>query len=84
MYDLYFTLRSVTPGQKGRDALRRAGVSCELIRAPRAIAPGGCAYALTLRGRDREAALRALERVSLRPEGVWQRGPDGAYEREGL
>ncbi|MBR6119677.1 MAG: DUF3343 domain-containing protein [Oscillospiraceae bacterium] len=84
MYDLYLTLRSVTPGQKGREALRRAGISCELLRAPRAIAPEGCAYALALRSRDRDRALEVLERAALRPEGLWLRGGAGSFERSGL
>lgn len=84
MYELYMTLRSVTPGQKGRDALRRAGVGCELIRAPRDIAPGGCAYALALRDRDRDRALLTLDRAGLRPEGIYRRGADGSFERCGL
>jgi len=84
MYDFYLTLRSVTPAQKGREAMRRAGIPCALLRAPRAIAPGGCAYALALRSRDRDRALAALERAALRPEGLWLRSGSGSFERSGL
>ncbi len=84
MYDLYLTMRSVTPGQKGRDVLRRAGIRCELLRAPRSIADRGCAYALTLRERDGYRALPVLDRAGLRPEGIYRRSPNGSFERFGL
>lgn len=81
MYDWYYTLRSVTWGQKGRDALRRAGVRCALLRAPREIAPGGCAYALALHREDAGRAAAALARAEVRPEGSWSRLPDGSFGR---
>ena len=33
MLDLYFTVRSVTPGQKGRDALNAAGELVNRLKA---------------------------------------------------
>ncbi|MBR7010437.1 MAG: DUF3343 domain-containing protein [Oscillospiraceae bacterium] len=83
MYDMYLTVRSVTRGQKGRDVLSRAGLRCALVRAPRAIAPGGCAYALALRRGDEARALRLLERAGVPVEGCWISGADGRFERVG-
>lgn len=83
MYDLYFTVRSVTPGQKGRDALIRAGYRCSLVRAPRAIAPNGCAYALRLRGGDQAGAAEVLIRAGVRAEGCYLIRSDGGFERVG-
>lgn len=83
MYDVYLTVRSVTRGQEGRDALRRAGLRCALVRAPRAVAPGGCAYALALRRGDEARALSLLDRAGVRVEGCWISGADGRFERVG-
>ena len=81
MLDFYFTVRSVTPGQKGRDALARAGLRCRLLRAPAAAAPRGCAYALAVRRADAARAAAVLDRAGVRVEGRWLRGPDGSFGR---
>ncbi len=81
MLDYYFTVRSVTPGQKGRDALNRAGIRCRLLRAPAAAAPQGCAYVLTVRQSDAPAAAAVLDRAGVRVEGRWLRRGDGSFVR---
>ena len=81
MLDYYFTVRSVTPGQKGRDALNRAGLRCGLLRAPAVTAPRGCAYALAVRRADASRAAAILDRAGVRTEGRWLRRPDGSFER---
>lgn len=81
MNDLYLTLRSVTPGQKGRDALQKAGIRCSLLRAPREIAPGGCAYALALREQDRSRAQMVLDRSGVRWVSCYRRRADGSFVR---
>lgn len=81
MLDLYLTVRSVTPGQKGRDALNRAGLRCRLLRAPAATAPRGCAYALAVPRAEGSRALSILDRAGVRAEGCWLRRPDGSFER---
>ena len=83
MYDLYLTVRSVTPAQKGRDALSRAGVRCRLLRAPRSIAPGGCAYALALNRREADRAAAGLAGAGVAVEGAWLRREDGSFVRLG-
>ena len=83
MNDLYLTVRSVTRGQKGRELLTRAGIRCALVRAPRAIAPEGCAYALTLRRGDAVQAKNLLDRGGVRVEGRWLRGPGDRFEQVG-
>lgn len=84
MLDYYFTVRSVTPGQKGRDALSRAGLRCRLLRAPAATAVKGCAYALAVRQTDWARAAEILARAGVRIEGRWLRRTDGGFERLGL
>ena len=81
MYSLYLTLRSVTWGQKGKDALTQAGMRPRLLRAPREIAPGGCAYALALPERDAALARQILDRAGVRWVGSFLRRPDGSFVR---
>ena len=81
MFDVFFTLRSVTRGQRGSEALRRAGVESRLLRAPREIAPEGCGYALAVRSRDWVRGLRVLEAAGLGTEGQFRRLRDGGFER---
>lgn len=81
MYDIYFTLRSVTRGQRGSEVLARAGIPRALIRAPREVAAGGCGYALTVRSRDSLRAWEALTRSGVPVEGTWRRLPGGGFER---
>ena len=83
MFDLYMTVRSVTRGQKGSDALGRAGIGHRLLRAPRSIAPGGCAYALALARRDGTGAVGVLDRAGVTVEERWLREPGGAFRRWG-
>ena len=81
MNDFYLTVRTVPRGQRGREALARAGLRCALVRAPRAIAPGGCAYALALRRRDGGRAEALLAGAGVPVEGRWLRTPAGDYAR---
>ena len=81
MLNYYLTVRSVTQGQKGRDALAREGVRCRLLRAPRELGTKGCAYALALRQEDGGRALRILDRAGVRVEGRWLRRGDGSLGR---
>lgn len=83
MYDLYLTVRSVTRGQKARELLAGAGIRCRLTRAPRAIAPQGCAYALALRRADGSRAAALLEQAGVSVEGRWLRDPAEGFARVG-
>ena len=80
MYDVYLIYRSVTHGQAGRAVLEKNRIPARLIRSPRELAPSGCAYALTLRSRDAENALRLLAGEDRRPKELFRRNPDGAFE----
>ena len=83
MYNVYWILRSVTPAQKASAALNRIGLQHRLLRAPRILAPEGCAYALTLRERDLERARILLEREAAPAEAVYLRLGDGTFQRVG-
>lgn len=81
MYDFYMTVRSVTWGQKGRDALTKAGLRCALLRAPREISDGSCAYALATRRRDAERAQTVLTQAGVGWQGCFLQRQDGSFMR---
>ena len=81
MFEGYLIFRSVTGGQRGKAALDRRGLRCALGRSPRQLAPGGCAYALTVRRADLAAAMDILDKERAEPQNVFLRMPDGSYER---
>lgn len=68
--------RSVTYAQRTQRALARAGVRCQIFRAPRELTELGCAYAVRVAVSDLTAALSALHRESLDPVQIflYQRG----------
>ena len=63
--------RSVTYAQRMQRALERAGVRCQIFRAPRDLTDLGCAYALRLAVPDLSPALVALHRAFLDPVQVF-------------
>ena len=68
--------RSVTYAQRMQRALARAGVRCQIFRAPRDLTELGCAYAVRVTVSDLTDALTALHRESLDPVQIflYQRG----------
>lgn len=68
--------RSVTYAQRMQRALARAGVRCQIFRAPRDLTDRGCAYAVRVTVSDLTDALTALHRESLDPVQIflYQRG----------
>lgn len=68
--------RSVTYAQRMQRALARAGVRCQIFRAPREITDLGCAYAVRIAASDLTDALTAIHRESLDPVQIflYQRG----------
>lgn len=75
--DYYLILaRSVTYAQRMQLALVRAGLRCQIFRAPRELTDLGCAYAVRLASTDLAAALPVLHREALDPVQIFlnQRG----------
>lgn len=68
--------RSVTFAQRMQRALDRAGIRCQIFRAPRDLTDMGCAYAVRVAVSDLPPALTALHRASLDPIQIflYQRG----------
>ena len=63
--------RSVTYAQRMQRALARAGVRCQIFRAPRDLTDRGCAYAVRVAVSDLPAALTALHRDGLDPVQIF-------------
>lgn len=67
------TFRSVTPAQRGEQALRKAGIECRLSRTPRPLEEQGCGYSLQLRSGDgpRAAAQLRRQQIPFRKVYLW-------------
>ena len=63
--------RSVTYAQRMQRVLERAGIRCQIYRAPRDLTDRGCAYVLRLPVPDLARALPALHRASLDPVRIF-------------
>lgn len=81
MLQAYLIFRSVTGGQRAKAALDRSGIASRLQRSPRQIAENGCAYALTVSGRDLDVTRQLLRRERIAPSSVYIRRTDGSFER---
>lgn len=68
--------RSVTYAQRMQRALERAGIRCQIFRAPRELTEFGCAYAVQIQVSDLTAALRTFHREGFDPVQIFltQRG----------
>lgn len=68
--------RSVTYAQRMQKALNRAGVRCQVSRAPRDLTDFGCAYVLRVSVSDLMRAVTAIYRENLGPVQIFlqQRG----------
>ena len=63
--------RSVTYAQRMQQAVNRAGIRCQMFRAPRDLSDSGCAYAIKVGFEDLAAALRAIYGAALGPVRVF-------------
>ena len=63
--------RSVTYAQRMQRVLARAGIRCQIFRAPRELTELGCAYAVRIAVSDLPGALTALHRDGLDPVQIF-------------
>ena len=75
--------RSVTFAQRMQKALLRAGVRCQIFRAPRDLTTLGCAYAVQIIPEERNYALTVLRRTGLDPVQIFHY-QFGQYREVGL
>lgn len=64
--------RSVTYAQRMQSALARAGIGCQIFRAPRELSESGCAYAVQISEDRLTAALNVLRREKLNPVQIFK------------
>lgn len=76
--------RSMTFAQRTSAALERAGITAQILRAPKSISGEGCSYAVRLAERDLSQALIVLNRVGLTPSRVYIASTEGGYREVGL
>lgn len=67
---------SPTRVMKAERLLRKAGIPCRMVPAPREVAEG-CALALRFAIADQEIIFSALAAVDLLPKRLFGRGPEG-------
>ena len=79
--NVYFiTFRSVTLAQRGEGVLRKAGVTCQLLRTPRWMEEQGCGYCLRLRRGEMETVLEMLADANVQFRKVYVQRPEGGVE----
>lgn len=84
MFDCYFTFRSITGAQRGERALKKEGLRCVLMRAPKMLSLKGCGYALQIHGGEALAAKTALQIWGVEFGKIYRIKADGGVEEASL
>lgn len=63
--------RSITYAQRMQSVLTRAGIRCQVFRAPRELTNLGCAYTVRISAADFTPATIILRRESLNPVQIF-------------
>ena len=63
--------RSITYAQRMQSALLRAGIRCQIFRAPRELTNLGCAYTVRVLPADLTSSNMILQREGLRPVQIF-------------
>ena len=71
--------RSLTYAQRTAAALERAGLGSHNLRAPRAVAGGGCGHGVNVAARHRARARQVLKRAGLSPKRIFLTEGTGDY-----
>ena len=74
------TFRSVTPAQRGEEALRKAGINCYLTRTPQQLEEKGCGYCLRLPRVQLAIALGRLMSGGISYQRVYESREQGRWE----
>ena len=74
------TFRSVTPAQRGENALRRAGFTCSIQRTPRWMEEQGCGYSLRVRCQDAVSCAQILTDAEIPYRKVYLQRENGKVE----
>ena len=76
--------RSLTYAQRTASVLERAGVTARILRAPRSVIGEGCGYGVKVSERSLAESLVLLNRMGLKPRGVYIAEADGSYREVGI
>ena len=63
--------RSITYAQRMQSVLTRAGIRCQVFRAPRELTSLGCAYTVRISAADLTPAMIILRREALNPVQIF-------------
>ena len=77
---VYLVLRSITYAQRGRDWLKRRGISCHISRLPLTLGENGCGYALRIEEDDLAEAIPWLRLGGISPLRAYRTVGDGYEE----
>ena len=80
MKSYFITFRSVTPAQRGENALRREGIDCTLQRTPGFMQEQGCGYSLTVRRQDILKCVQVMRNSRIPFQKVYLRRENGSFE----
>ncbi|MBR5217010.1 MAG: DUF3343 domain-containing protein [Oscillospiraceae bacterium] len=72
--------RSVTQAQRMVAALERQGIRSSILRAPAALNPKGCSYAVRIGGLALANAQDVLNAAGIRPLRIYEKGESGYRE----
>lgn len=76
--------RSLTYAQRTSRMLERAGITGQIMRAPKSISGEGCSHVVRVAERWLVRALEILNREGLPPKRVYLLGSDGDYSEVAL
>ena len=78
MLDYYFTFRSITGAQRGEKTLKKEGIICFLMRAPKYFHMKGCGYALKIPSGQATAAANVLRMWKIEYGKIYRFDDSGA------
>ena len=84
MKQCQITFRSVTPAQRGENALMKRGVRCVLQRTPRWMQEQGCGYSLVIAADQAYAAVEILRENSISYRKAYLQKDTGKWEEMAL
>ncbi|MBQ1351734.1 MAG: DUF3343 domain-containing protein [Oscillospiraceae bacterium] len=76
----FFQFRSLTYAQRGERALKRAGISAYIVRAPQKIAKSGCSYAVKVSQHNLWSAQSLLKEKGISFLKLYRLESTGEYQ----
>lgn len=80
MLNYLLLYRSSTQAQKASVALKREGISNQIVRAPKSLSGEGCAYSIRLMSENLHQSLKELHSRGAVPRRIYAITDNGSYE----